>query len=588
MNSSPRNMPSSTKLQTGPCRLRTAYLALLLLSMILFLSSCSNGGSPQAAGDSGAAGGGSGSGTTPTNLTLSALTLGVNPLSAYGTTSVMISVLNNGVAYQTPTSVTFASPCATSGKATLSASATTVNGVATASYLDKACAGDDVVTASIATGLSASATLTVTPPSSGSIQFVSASPTTIALKGTGGAGRFETSRVTFKVLDTSGNPIGGKTVNFSLNTTVGGLGLSAASATSDATTGLVVTDVQAGTVGTSVRVTATTTGVSSTTLSTMSDQLTVQTGPPDQDSFSISATTLNIEGLNYDGTQTTITIRTADHFNNPVPDGTAIYFTTEGGSVTASCTTVGGACSATLTSQAPRPTDGRVTVLAYAVGEESFTDLDGDGLADLVPNNEMVDASAASTDMSEAWVDWNKNGTRQINEPFIDFNNNGAFDVADGKYNGTFCNETADPATPTRVSLPAGGVCSAQKSIHVREDITIVFSSSSPGLITIAPTNLGGSCLNTRTMTLTVLDVNGNPMPADTTIAVSSSGNIITTGTVAFTVSNTTGTGSGSTVFFPQITGNSTCVAGNTGTLEVTVTTPKGNKTITVFASSVN
>ena len=137
----------------------------------------------------------------------------------------------------------------------------------------------------------------------------------------------------------------------------------------------------------------------------------------------------------------TLTARLADHFHNPVPDGTAVSFTSEGGSVVASCNTVGGVCTSVLTSQALRPSNGRVTVLARATGEEAFTDLNGNGTADNAA--EMIDANGASTDMPEAFVDYNENGIRDANEPYFDFNGNGAYDAADGLYNGVLCTSGA-------------------------------------------------------------------------------------------------------------------------------------------------
>jgi len=231
-----------------------------------------------------------------TQITLGPLTLGSSPLSAYGTSSVSVTVLNNGAPHMTPLSVAFTSVCASSGKAVLTPSVTTVNGVATASYRDNGCNNTDAITASVASGASVTQSLVVMSPSAGSIQFVSVLPGTIALKGTGGSGRQETAMVTFRVLDNSGNPIGGKTVNFGLSTTLGGLALSSYTAISDPVTGNVVTSVVAGTMSTSVRVTA-----SDGTLTSQSDQLSVSTGLPAQDSFSLSAADHNIEGWNFDG-----------------------------------------------------------------------------------------------------------------------------------------------------------------------------------------------------------------------------------------------------------------------------------------------
>ena len=380
-----------------------------------------------------------------------------------------MNVLNNGALYTTPITVKFSSTCAAIGKATLTASVTSLNGngdgVLPRQRLQQSNPGDSI-TATLLNGVTATGNLKVNTPNVGSIQFVSVTPSLIALKGTGGTGRTESARVTFKVVDSAGNPFGGANtlVNFSLNTSQGGLSLSSTSASPDPATGQVVTNVQSGTVSTSVRVTAsitTTTG----TLSTQSDQLVVSTGIPSQDSFSLGASAHNIEGWSIDGTATTLTVRSADHFHNPVPDGTAVAFTSEGGVVLPSCTTVGGVCTSVLTSQALRPSNGRVTVLARATGEEAFTDLNGDGLVNTLA--EMIDANGNPTDMGDAFVDFNENGVRDTNEPYFDFNGNGYYtapknavagDIAhlsDGLYRGLLCN--GDPL-----------VCSTQKSLDVR------------------------------------------------------------------------------------------------------------------------
>ncbi len=479
------------------------------------------------------------------NVTITNFAFGTNPLSAFGTTSVSVTVNSNGVPVTSPQTVTFSSPCAGSGKAVLTSSVLTgAGGVAIASYRDNGCGGTDVVTASVSGIANASSTLTVAAPTTGSIQFISATPTSITLKGTGGAGRQESSQVIFKVVDTGGNPIGGKTVDFSLSTSLGGItfanGLITSSAISDATTGQAVVTVNSGTISTPVRVLASTPGaVAGVTLTTQSDQLTITTGIPDQDSFSVSATKLNIEGLNFDGETTVLTARLSDHFSNPAPDGTAVNFIAEGGQMVSSCSTVNGACSATMTSAEFRPLNGRVTVLAFAVGEESFIDLDADGLADHTPltpaTDEMIDADGASTDMAEAFVDYNENGVRDAIgagpalEPFIDFNSNGTFDPADGQYNGVLCNETAPAPGP---SFP--GTCAASKSIHVRRNFPIVFSGSDAVIrffdSTKTPINpatgiVFAPCIatdptpftpETRDVLVTITDVNGNIMPVGT------------------------------------------------------------------------
>jgi hypothetical protein len=495
-----------------------------------------------------------------TGATISAPTFGVgaSPLSAYGTTSVVVNVTPT----TTPLTVTFTSTCASTGKATLTPSVVSVSGVATGSYLDNGCGATDTITATVSgTTTSASSALVVTPPATGSLQYISSTPSTISLQGTGG---ITTSQVVFKVVDAGGNPLGGKIVTFGLSTTVGGITFTpnvvAPTATSNGS-GLVSISVNSGTVSTPVRVTASTctNGTSpctGTTLTTQSNQLTISTGIPDQDSFSLSATTINTEGWNIDGVTSTLSARLSDHFNNPVPDGTAVNFTTEGGSIVASCTTTSGGCSSLFTTQSLRPTNGRVTVLAYAVGEESFTDLNGNGVADLaaivnsVTVNEMRDANGASTDMPEAFVDYNEDGVRQNTEPFIDFNQDGTYNAADGQFNGVLCS-----------TLSSAGTCSTTKTIHVRRSIVLTMSSSSPfplmllnnasPPVPVSPAIISlPACDNPANLaTLTgpiiryyirILDVNGNAMPEGTTISFAT-----TNGTLAspssYTLGNTSG-----------------------------------------------
>lgn len=513
-----------------------------------------------------------------TNVTLSPLTIGTPRLSAYGTTSVSVIVSAGGAATTTPFTVNFTSPCASSGRATLTASAQTVDGVATASYRDNACAGSDTITASI-TGLTATSTgtINVSPPSVGSIQFVSATPTSISLRGTGGQGRQETSQVSFKVVDVAGNPLGGRTVNFSLNTTVGGITLSSTSASSDPTSGLAITNVQAGTISTPVRVTATTVS-GSDTLSTQSDSLTITTGIPAQDGFSLSITAPNFEGWDYDGTTTQLTVRMADHFRNPVPDGTTINFTAEGGSVVGSCTSRDGACSVTMTSQAFRPSNGRVSILAYAVGEEAFVDLNGNGWFDISPTSELRDPDGGNADLPEAFVDFNENGVRDANEPFIDFNSNNTYDGPDGRFNGVLCDETTGGRS-------APGSCSTQKSINVRANAVVTFSGSRPNYgfndnatlstISFAPCTTSAAFTQGQvTRDVLITDVNGNPLPSGTTITFSTSnGKIVnapTSGVLVYTVPNSTACANPGSGGCPA-SANNLLVADGVGRFRVTV-----------------
>lgn len=485
------------------------------------------------------------SAVAPVALTVSAPVFGASPLSAYGTTSVSVTVGGT----TSPLNVSFSSPCALSGKAVLSTNVTTIGGVAVASYRDNGCGNLDVVTASISAGNASSSTLTVSPPSAGSIQFVEATPTVISLKGTGSVSLPESSTVKFKILDTAGNPIS-KPVSFSLSTSLGGVvfsnGLSTANASSDAGNGEVQVVVNAGTLPTPVRVLANITG---TSIQTQSNQLTVTTGLPSQANLSLSATSLNIDGWQHDGTQTTLTMRLSDSNSNPVPDGTTVNFVSEGAHVDGSCTTTDSKCSVVFTSKDLRPNDGRVTVLAYAVGVESFTDLNSNGTVDNA--SEMIDANGFSTDIGEAYIDFNENGIRDgASEPYFDFDNSGDYrSGGDGSYNGILCTSGAL-------------ICSAtKKSIHVNKSIVIVLSDSQPvssganslfsNLLGI-PIDLGGcgssgappvvDGSNSGKLTsfnLIVRDLHNNPLPAGTVVSVTSTNGVVQVGGSAV-VPNTT------------------------------------------------
>jgi hypothetical protein len=335
-------------------------------------------------------------------LSLSALNITPATLSAGGNASVSVTVSSGSAPYAPPLSVSFTSPCIAAGKAAIGSPVLTQSGVAAASYTDKGCGVADIITASVAFGgatVTKTGTINVLPAAAGSIKFVSADTTNIALKGTGGFGRQEFSTLKFEVSDITGNKVAGTLVDFKFSdsntgTTVGGLTLNPSSASS-AADGTVTTLVTAGTIPTSVRVVATVHG-SAPLLTTLSNILVISTGVPDQKHFSLATEIGNCEGWNVEQTCSIVTATLGDHFGNPAPDGTAVNFTTEGGVIDASCVTgslltpppdllpagstptgqttnskVGpgsGTCTVLLRASNPRPAGGRVTVLAYALG----------------------------------------------------------------------------------------------------------------------------------------------------------------------------------------------------------------------------
>jgi hypothetical protein len=497
-----------------------------------------------------------------------------NPnLSAGGSTTLTVSLVqSDGTLYTQDATIVFSSNCVASGTAQIQPSATagTNTGIATVNYVAQGCSGADVITATTTTsgGLSASGTVTVAPAAVGSIIFVSATPTNIALQGTGDASRPESSTVVFRVVDATGGPVSGATVTFALNTQVGGISLTPGTATSGAT-GQVQTVVSAGTVATSVKVTATVTSVTPN-ISTQSSQLTVTTGIPTDNSFSLAVGCFNIEGLNVDGVTTDVTARLGDRFQNPVPDGTAVTFTAEGGNILSQCTTTtnaseGGVCTVSYRSSNPRPSDGRVTLLAKAIGEESFVDTNGDG--------EFDSGTDTFTDLAEPFRDDNENGTYEVGEDFFDFDRSFARSPGDGLFNGVLC--TGASCGPT--------------STGIGEQNLIILSGSNPvvdvyqGAVNVTGSSLAmGSINGSLPLVFNVRDSNGNIMPGGTTVSLSASGaSLGVASPSSFSVPCATpdvdDRVSGQTDFPFSVTSGVT--VGN-GVVTLTVTTPRGVATV--------
>ena len=226
--------------------------------------------------------------------------------------------------------------------------------------------------------------------------------------------------------------------------------------------------------------------------------------------------------LNIDGVTVSASVLLADRFNNAVPDGTTIFFDTEGGAIrdtetgtTGSCTTSGSGCSVNWVSQNPRPegnqltsfnadsqcgyyafapsdknstgpciTDedgdgivgmgspwgGRVTITAYTEGEENFVDNDGDGL---FTSADTFDVE--SDDLSEVFFDDNESQFFYFNtdeedyegydfgeEEYQDYNQDGVFSTGNDKYNGTLCGDDT---------------CSTDL-VHVRDQQILIMASS--------------------------------------------------------------------------------------------------------------
>lgn len=612
-------------------------------------------------------------------------------VSATGTTTLRIGVIDSGTGalFTTPLTANFVSNC---DAADLDTGVTTVNGIASSTFeSDPSCEGDVTVTASLVeiAGATAVGTITVAGSTANSIEFESSTPTSIAIKGTGGVGRQETSELVFQVVDDGGLPKAGETVSFALSTTLGGISLTESSAISNAQ-GEVTAIVSSGTVPTPVQVIATLTldnGTPADTsddvdVSTVSDTLVISTGLPNQDAFSVSASILNPGGGNVldDNVVSTITVRAADAFNNPAPDGTPVNFVTEYGDIGPSCTTIDGSCSVTWTSSAPRsvqlastgemknledtacdydqngvsehqsanlpcPThlfdyplgtvaaeegqirSGRTTILAYALGDESFVDSNGNGFYDYVDanGNGSYDAGEEEpfVDLPEAFRDDNEDGvfgnsfaafdnggdgacisddgrdqcdgwlTGGVEEEFVDLDVDGLYDgdndgdtangqIGNGIFNGVLCDE----------DLEALGVCTSEL-VNVRAQVVLVMSDNTPIVdwrnsdAARSPLPSGGVIdvsAGAESVYIALSDINNNLPVLGTTVEVEVE-NCSVGGGISFEIGNTNDPG----IFMAQLQffeDDSTGITAGTVTVTAETTTEFSNGDAKIFRTT--
>jgi hypothetical protein len=526
-------------------------------------------------------------------------------LPAFSTTQLNIPVTSGGQPANVVTGLTMSSLCVGDGTATL-VQGSLANGVQTATYTNTGCLrGTDTITVSIGNSTQR-INLGVTPADIGTVKFVGSniSGSSIVLKGSGGVGRAEAAQLTFKVVDQHNVGLPGVDVTFKATTTTGGLTVTPTKGTTDAT-GNVSTTVSSGTIPTPVRVVAEASrgGVS---ISGLSDTLTISTGLPIQRSFSLSTAKLNIEGLDYDGETTTLTALLADQYGNPVSDGVVVNFVTEGGAVGSSvqgaCVTSNGACTVSLRSQAFRPLNGRVTVLAYAQGLEDFVDANGDGQYSCT---NYRDANGNVPSVYRPLVDTCVSGGEphtDMGDPFLDA---GSLAATSGVSNAGTLDNSYDfangdlPFPYNRTTYGATGD-SRWGINYIRGSMEMVFSGSFANLVRQFCTGstcrdwnaatdgaertvngvAGNGCL-AQTIAFRIYDRNNNPMPEGTTVSIADADKISGSSVSPSPIGSTNAIGG--TIHFATIKPDTACAAGS---FNVRVQTPRGNATAFSFRSN--
>ena len=570
-------------------------------------------------------------------------------LSAGSTTVITAKIVDsNNNLFTTPLEVQFTSACAqeSTPRATIDSVVSSIGGIASTTYKADGCNGVDTITATVVTGgnvATQTININVAAAQTGSIALMGSTNQVLAIKGAGGQTLTENSELTFKLLDINGNPVGQKQIDFALSQNPGGALLGSVFQFTN-NEGLVTVNVRSGRAAGVLSVIASHQVVSTdnsqnSVISIVSNDITITTGVPDQDSFTLAVQSFNTESLNEAGVTTDLTVFAADHFNNFVPDNTAIYIASEGGAVGTIdgqqfsplllCRTIDGVCSAQWRSQNPipyhysiyqnsvvekcdrhfgkaapcslgiresqldasgnlityldssgnpialsdapalapidYPLGGRVSLLAYSVGEESFNDVSANGEF----NQNEFDSTLQ--DLPEAFIDFNENGVFDGNSSApinpIDSNggenewyiersgalDNGQYDLGDGIYNGLLCSDEALTAN----------ACT-RETINVRARSELVMSGSTPYIravtslndctlnsgISLEASDMAGMCdinlidisnstpYSAISVTIFFSDIHNNPLPEGTTVKVTSD-NAVLKGLTDYTVANT-------------------------------------------------
>jgi hypothetical protein len=421
----------------------------------------------------------------------------VIPIS--GTTVITAEVLDDqGNNVTDGTAVNFATNLSGTGVTPV---ATTTDGVATATFSAGTSAGVATVTATSGSA-TASLSITIRAGAAGSLEFVSADPILIGVRG---SALPQKSTITFRARDVNGNPVAdGTQVTFTLISGLGG-GEAVAPTTVGTVGGLASTVLTSGTVSGPVRVLASIT-IGATTLTSSSTNVSITGGPPSGAHMSVAPAYRNIAGLVTQGIICDVTALVGDRFGNPVPQNTAVSFFTNGGVVTPQGITdaLGNSVGVKIKTGQPTPhvgtvtnfgdpRTGLVTVIAVTQGEETFIDSNGNGLFD---GPGEFDPTDPELDTPEPFIDHVNlcNGqpfpapcpANPLNPPvlsgdglfdpnnryelFIDGNGNGAWDLPNGVWDANkpiFATTTVLFTGPTQLTvgvLQPNGSCSGDPS----------------------------------------------------------------------------------------------------------------------------
>jgi len=443
-----------------------------------------------------------------TPVMVGSLVFGNSSIGASGNTTVSASVTAGGYAVA-GVNVSFTASCGSVTPSNPGSNSTgTVAAVYSAIQADGTSCRGTVTIRAIGPDDEAIGTITVAAPVASAINFVSAVPSQIYVIGSGASTQ---SIVKFRVLDPTGAVASGADVKVSLVNNPSGVSFDTAGGKTPLTltsdrNGLVAVTLFASSLPGPVQVRAELSADS--TIYAFSQNLTVWSGPPSQDHFSVSVGNTNLEGKDWEGTTTDIVVFLADRQGNAVAAGTVVNFTASGGQIGGNCVVTLSnnisSCTTKFASQNPRGSNGRVAILAYTEGVKNYVDVNGNGI---------FDSGDTLTDMGDAYRDDDESGGYTAGE-FVLGHGGSATCLGSGRPYPSRAN-TCDP-TKTAATVRQQ-VMLFMSGSHAARGSPIVKTLTSVKFDLFDDTDFGlGGVGNPK--------IYRNPMPFGTTIAVTVTG----------------------------------------------------------------
>jgi hypothetical protein len=451
--------------------------------------------------------------------------------------------------------------------------ATTAGGIATGTFTANTIPGIVSITGT-ADVVSDTINITVVAPPTGAIAFDSATPSVIGIRG---SGQVETSLIKFIVTDINGNPVvDGISVDFVMSGPSGGrlpaaggeyignMDATPTMANASTVNGEAAVYLNSGAVAGPVIIVATET---STGMSSASTPVSIGGGVPNDDHLTISRCTINVEGLQKAGVESTVTIYLADRFGNyNVLEGTSVSLYAESGAIdTSSTVDATGKTSVTFRTQSPPPEDvapigspacsdagGAPTSVADAIyrfpgeWEQCLLDYVSSEYGILFPGNPRDGWATimVTTRGEEAFDDANGNGLFDAGEfdaPTQDTSQEAFIDVDDDYTydDGTggdpfeiFIDDAPEPPYFLGVYDPANGSWDPDKTIFKYNKLLI---TSEPEYIAFSPAGFAIPDSGSRQIKILIADTNLNYLIGGTTVNISKDGGGKMVGNTSYT-----------------------------------------------------